>query len=260
MSKKVIGIGIIVVVGVGLWFVFGGSGESQTYQVDVSPTPTDGVQSVELVVNPQLVGTKATVAKVRLTEPGYVVVREVLNNKLGQILEVSEYLPAGVHSDVVISLFDVPNDSVEVIAILYKDDGDKGFSSTLDTIVSDKGVPVARSFTTGISVLPDVFRDETDLSRIPEENITYVTYTDEGYLPQTIEIQLGDTVVFVNESSRDMWVASDPHPAHTNLSTFDQFGFGKPGEQYQYTFDQVGVWKYHDHINPAAVGNVLVVG
>lgn len=258
MSKKVIGIGIIVVVGVGLWFVFGGSGESQTYQVDDSPTPTDGVQSVELVVNPQLVGTEATVAKVRLLEPGYVVVREVLNNKLGQILEVSEYLTTGVHTDVEIPLFDVPNDAADVIAILYKDNGDKGFSSTLDSIVSLGGVPVARSFTTGTSVRSDVFADETDLSLIPEENITYVTYSDEGYSPEIIEIKLGDTVVFVNESGRDMWAASDPHPAHTNLPTFDQFGFGKPGEQYQYTFDQIGVWKYHDHINPSAVGTVIV--
>ena len=258
MSKTVIGIGIVIVVGVGLWFVFGATKEPSTYPVDDAPSRDDVSESIELVVNPQLVGNTATVAKVRLIEPGYIVVREVLGNKLGQILEVSEYLTTGVHTDVEISLFDVPNDSADVIAVLYRDDGDKGFSSTLDTIVSFGGVPVARSFTTGTSVLSDVFRNETDLSLIPEENITYVTYTDDGYSPEVIEIKLGDTVVFVNESSRDMWAASDPHPAHTNLPSFDQFGFGKPGEQYQYTFDQIGVWQYHDHINPSAVGTVIV--
>lgn len=258
MSKKVIGTGVVIVVGVGLWFVLGSMKEPQTYHVDGASLEDDVSESIELVVNPQLIGNTATVAKVRLIEPGYVVVREAFGNKLGQILEVSEYLNTGVHTDVEISLLDIPNDSADVIAVLYKDDGDKGFSSTLDTIVSLRGVPVARSFTTGTSVLSDMFADETDLSLIGEESITYVTYTDDGYSPEIIEIKLGDTVVFVNESSRDMWAASDPHPAHTNLPTFDQFGFGKPGEQYQYTFDQIGVWQYHDHINPSAIGTITV--
>lgn len=258
MSKKVLIGGCVVVVAALLLFILNTKEKPLTYHVDGGSSAEGGTQSIELVVNQQLVGTKATVAKVRLSEPGYVVIREVLGNKLGQILEVSDYLDAGVHADVEIPLFDIPNDTADVIAVLYRDDGDKGFSPNFDSVVAFGGVPVARSFTTGTSVLADVFSNETDLSQIPEENITYVTYTDDGYFPAAVEIKLGDTVVFVNESSRDMWAASDPHPAHTNLPTFDQFGFGKPGEQYLYTFDQIGVWEYHDHINPSAVGTVIV--
>ena len=55
-----------------------------------------------------------------------------------------------------------------------------------------------------------------------------------------------------------MWTASNPHPAHTILPTFDQFKGSEPGSVYQYTFDQVGTWRYHDHINPAFGGVVIV--
>ena len=65
-------------------------------------------------------------------------------------------------------------------------------------------------------------------------------------------------VHFVNESSIDMWVASDDHPAHTDLPTFDQFKGSPPGEQYVYIFDQAGEWKYHDHLTPTAVGTITV--
>ena len=65
-------------------------------------------------------------------------------------------------------------------------------------------------------------------------------------------------VHFVNESSIDMWVATDDHPAHTDLPTFDQFKGSPPGEQYVYIFDEVGEWKYHDHLTPTATGIITV--
>ena len=42
-----------------------------------------------------------------------------------------------------------------------------------------------------------------------------VHITDEGFEPQTLEVQSGETVVFENSGQNPHWPASDEHPTHT---------------------------------------------
>lgn len=78
-----------------------------------------------------------------------------------------------------------------------------------------------------------------------------VTYDANGYSPREITISKGSTVNFVNKSEIPLWVASDPHPTHTDYPEFDTvYGSDKypsMGENFSFTFDKVGVWKYHSH-------------
>ena len=85
-----------------------------------------------------------------------------------------------------------------------------------------------------------------------------VTYTDEGFSPSTLEIKLGDSVMFVNESSGGMWVASGPHPTHTLLPSFDQKTTVQTGGTYTYTFTQAGEWPFHNHVKSSEFGKVIV--
>lgn len=85
-----------------------------------------------------------------------------------------------------------------------------------------------------------------------------VIYSDEGYLPQRITIQAGETVAFVNQSSRDVWTASDPHPSHTDLPELDARRAEAPGATYMFTFNQPGEWGYHNHLNSTQSGVVIV--
>ena len=73
-----------------------------------------------------------------------------------------------------------------------------------------------------------------------------------------MDLQKGETVRFINESSVGMWVATDEHPQHTILSTFDQFGIAENGESYDYTFEKSGTWGYHDHIDASKLGTIIV--
>ena len=96
-----------------------------------------------------------------------------------------------------------------------------------------------------------------------------VTYTDNGFEPKSIAIGLGDTVVFKNKSSRDMWVANALHPTHeaydgTSLSehcsggtqvSFDQCVVS---DTYSFMFNKVGAWGYHNHVSASHFGQVLV--
>ena len=102
-----------------------------------------------------------------------------------------------------------------------------------------------------------------------------VLYGDKGFEPNSITIKVGTTVEWFNNSSKQMWVASNPHPAHTDLSGFDERGVGgnvEPSQQsnvpvahahsvggaYRYTFLRVGHWGYHNHLMPEDRGTIIV--
>lgn len=67
-----------------------------------------------------------------------------------------------------------------------------------------------------------------------------VTYTDNGFVPNPVTIKKGETVKWDNESSEQMWVASDPHPIHTDYPGFDELTSIRKGGSYLFTFDKAG--------------------
>lgn len=93
-----------------------------------------------------------------------------------------------------------------------------------------------------------------------------MTYTDSGFSPSTLTIKKGDTATFTNTASDAMHVASNPHPVHnvypTNGgcvgSTFDSCGNISPGRSWSFKFDIVGMWGYHNHLNPSEGGTIVV--
>lgn len=92
---------------------------------------------------------------------------------------------------------------------------------------------------------------EQNSTSSPKIETVTVTYTDSGFSPQSIEVAKGSTVNFVNKSSVPIWVASDPHPEHTDYPEFDTprvIGrLPEMGEDFSFTFNKAGTWKYHSH-------------
>lgn len=85
-----------------------------------------------------------------------------------------------------------------------------------------------------------------------------VTYGASGFVPNTVTVKKGTTVVWTNQSQAGMWVASAVHPTHQLLPGFDQLKSVSAGGAYEYTFEKVGTWKYHNHVAPADTGTVVV--
>jgi len=85
-----------------------------------------------------------------------------------------------------------------------------------------------------------------------------VNYTDKGFSPSSLEIKLGETVQFANNSSGGMWVASGPHPSHTAYPEFDLKRNIPSGETYEFTFTKIGEWKYHNHTKAGMYGTIIV--
>ena len=118
--------------------------------------------------------------------------------------------------------------------------------------------------TDGSSVSIDV-----GVSTLPKS--VAVNFTSNGFVPKSVTIAKGGTVTFVNQSSGQMWVASDEHPSHTGYdgssrtthctasysgpAPFDQCG---NGSQYSFTFDKTGAFDFHNH-SGAQYGGVVIV-
>ena|SRR5260221_10367986 len=85
-----------------------------------------------------------------------------------------------------------------------------------------------------------------------------VNYTENGFQPHSITIKVGQSVTWTNKDSDELWVASDPHPTHTDYPGFDELKSIPTGDTYSFTFTKVGNWGYHNHLNPSQMGVVVV--
>ena len=85
-----------------------------------------------------------------------------------------------------------------------------------------------------------------------------VTYNGTTFAPATLEIVKGDTVKFTNGANGTMWVASDPHPSHTNYPEFNEKSAVAKDGIYEFIFMKAGSWGYHNHSNPAVKGTIVV--
>jgi plastocyanin len=90
------------------------------------------------------------------------------------------------------------------------------------------------------------------------EGANAVNYTANGFEPNSITIKAGQSVTWTNKDSDEVWVASNPHPTHTDYPGFDELKSMATGQTYSFTFTKVGQWGYHNHLNPSQHGTVVV--
>jgi plastocyanin len=122
----------------------------------------------------------------------------------------------------------------------------------------------------GDSMVEDENMEKDDVDAMEESDIGPVTinYTSDGFSPSTVTINSGDTVIWKNQSDRNMWVASAVHPTHTIYpeqsegqclgSAFDACEATPKDSVYEFTFNETGSWKYHNHTRSAHIGTVVV--
>lgn len=93
-----------------------------------------------------------------------------------------------------------------------------------------------------------------------------VRVTANGFVPATLTVKRGDNVMWVNESDRNVWPASAVHPTHTAYPTtggclgsaFDACHGLVPNESWSFEFNEVGTWRYHDHLRASITGTIVV--
>ena len=80
----------------------------------------------------------------------------------------------------------------------------------------------------------------------------------DSFDPETITIKKGTTVEFKNVDTLDKWPASNIHPTHTIYPEFDPLQPINPGSSWSFTFNKVGKWSDHDHLDPSIRGTIIV--
>lgn len=99
--------------------------------------------------------------------------------------------------------------------------------------------------------------------KVPEPNsdsaeARVVSYTASGFEPSELTINLGESVRWVNQGDKLMWVASDNHPTHRLLPEFDDKRAVGSGAFYEFTFTDLGQWDYHNHVSASDTGTIIV--
>lgn len=101
------------------------------------------------------------------------------------------------------------------------------------------------------------YSDESDIQN-GDTAVQEIVYDGAKFTPSSLTIKKGDIVIFKNEGEKGFWPASGPHPQHTNYPEFDAKASVAPGKSFQFKFEKVGSWPFHDHLNSSAYGNIKV--
>lgn len=84
-----------------------------------------------------------------------------------------------------------------------------------------------------------------------------ITYTSNGFSPNTITVKSGDKVKITNESGSLLEFSSDPHPSHTINSELNAGDTGD-GQSTTITVTKSGKWGFHNHYNASHRGSITV--
>lgn len=86
-----------------------------------------------------------------------------------------------------------------------------------------------------------------------------IQMTDQGLQPSQLTVEPGTTVFFVNTGKFTHWPASNNHPSHELYPELDARETVAPGATWSFTFEKIGEWKIHDHLNPQFEATIAVV-
>ena len=105
--------------------------------------------------------------------------------------------------------------------------------------------PVATGTTPSAPPAPDVAND------------AHVSITADRFEPSRLQIPRGTTVVWTNVDRALHQIASNPHPAHTDVKGL-QSAILNPTQTYEHRFRTAGTFGYHDEQNLTVNGSVDV--
>ncbi len=86
---------------------------------------------------------------------------------------------------------------------------------------------------------------------------TTITFTDDGFSPNSYTVKKGTVVTVKNNSSESMQFSSDDHPQHQENSELN-LSVIQAGQSGTFTPTTVGTWGFHDHLNERRTGTLVV--
>lgn len=112
------------------------------------------------------------------------------------------------------------------------------------------------------SYVDQIQEQETNLNVDPDANsdkdVAEIELTEAGFSPDMVTVSVGTTVTWTNNTDLTATVNSADHP--TNL-LYPALNLGEmaPGGSVNLKFDTLGVFQYHNHLDPTQTGTIEVV-
>ena len=139
-----------------------------------------------------------------------------------------------------------------------------GYASSLlvkkNTLAPDaqdaKKIEVATT-TTSTATTPRSAVKKTTVPATPKVGAYTISYTDTGFNPEVTEVKIGSTIKFVNNSSRELSVASTDIGGF-GVTLLNQKGSIVRGGTFSVTFAGTGTWRYMNRLYQGDKGSIVV--
>lgn len=149
---------------------------------------------------------------------------------------------------------------VAVLGIWFMSNRQPAENMPADTTVPTESMGDAASPAAATPLKKPVLQPSYSRTARDTKGVTTVTYSDKGFSPFLVEVKLGETVRFVNTSSRALWVTSYAHPTAKD-QYYPGFDTGKSlpkGASWSFNFTQKGAWGYKNLNYERDLGAVVV--
>jgi plastocyanin len=98
---------------------------------------------------------------------------------------------------------------------------------------------------------------QAQASESPSQSAATITYDSSGFHPGSTTVKSGDSVTFVNKSSAEIQVDSNPHPVHTDDTDLN-VGSIAPGQSVTVTLTKKGTFGLHNHLSPGNTTKITI--
>jgi hypothetical protein len=99
---------------------------------------------------------------------------------------------------------------------------------------------------------------QAPLPKVSPVAIETIIMKPDSFEPSTLTVKKNTKIIFKNEDSVERWPASNIHPSHGIYPEFDPRTGIKPGEEWSFVFDKIGIWRMHDHLIPSITGTITI--
>jgi plastocyanin len=89
------------------------------------------------------------------------------------------------------------------------------------------------------------------------ESRAQIIIDDYGFNPKVITVEKGTIITWINSNNIPHKIITNSHPEHDQLPDLES-GDLSTTETYEFTFNKVGVFEYHDENNIELTGTVIV--
>lgn len=96
---------------------------------------------------------------------------------------------------------------------------------------------------------------QPSVKALPKE--VQVVLTSSGFDPESVTIEKGSAVRWVNDTEDKATVNSDDHPTHKEFKELN-LGEFENDSTLVHIFTTLGTYTYHDHLHPTRKGTVIV--